>query len=390
MNTKNLVHLINSSGYKIVLAITGGGTEAIGEFLRHGGGSATLLEAIVPYSQQAVDAFTGKKPEKYNSVRTARAMAMAAFQKARILQQEQKEVGKVLGIGATCALAKFNERKERQHELHIAIQSLQNTTTYSIHFLDERDRESEESLACRIIINALAIACKVDIEITDNTGLLSQESPQIRSAQVTEAISNMLLDKGNDPDLIPKYFRLKEKDKDISHSHKVILSGSFDPCHRKHIEMAKIASEKYGVPVHFEISLTNVDKPPMDYISLEDRISSIQECYDPEFMGDVFVTNTPLFAQKANIFPESTFILGADTMERLFNAKYYRPQDTTQSLYRHFKEKGIDFLVFNRKGAEINISPEVRDIITIVPENEYIDDGISSTQIRIEQQHKHS
>jgi nicotinamide mononucleotide (NMN) deamidase PncC len=164
MNTKNLVHLINSSGYKIVLAITGGGTEAIGELLRHGGGSATLLEAIVPYSQQAVDAFTGKKPEKYNSVRTARAMAMAAFQKARILQQEQKEVGKVLGIGATCALAKFNERKERQHELHIAIQSLQNTTTYSIHFLDERDRESEESLACRLIINALAIACKVDIE----------------------------------------------------------------------------------------------------------------------------------------------------------------------------------------------------------------------------------
>jgi nicotinic acid mononucleotide adenylyltransferase len=199
----------------------------------------------------------------------------------------------------------------------------------------------------------------------------------------------MLLDKGNDPDLIPKYFRLKEKDKDISHSHKVILSGSFDPCHRKHIEMAKIASEKYGVPVHFEISLTNVDKPPMDYISLEDRISSIQACYDPDFMGDIFVTNTPLFAQKANIFPESTFILGADTMQRLFNVKYYRPQDTTQSLYRHFKEKRIDFLVFSRKGAEIDISPEVRDMITIVPENEYIDDGISSTQIRIEQQHKH-
>lgn len=388
---KNLIHLINTSGYKIVLAITGGGTEAIGELLRYGGGSTTLLEAIVPYSQQAVDTFIGRKPEKYCSARTSRAMAMASFQRARMLQQERKEAESLLGIGATSTLVKFNERKERQHELHIAIQSLQNTTTYSISFLEKRERECEENLVCRLIINALASACKVDIEITDDIGLSSQESPQIRSVQATEAISTMILDNLGS-DVIPRYFRLKEKDTDISHSHKhkVILSGSFDPCHRKHLEMAKIASQKYGVPVHFEISLTNVDKPPMDYISLEDRISSIQACYDPDFMGDIFVTNTPLFAQKANIFPESTFILGADTMERLFNVKYYRPQDTTQSLYKHFKEKRIDFLVFSRKGAKINISPEVRDIITIVPENDYIDDGISSTQIRKEQQNKYS
>lgn len=385
---KTLVHLINSSGYKIVLSITGGGTEAIGELLRYGGGSATLLEAIVPYSQRAVDAFTGKTPEKYSSTRTARAMAMAAFQRAIMLQQEQNEAGRVLGIGATSILAKYNERKERQHELHIAIQSLQNTTTYSICFLEERERESEESLACRLIINAIALACNMDVAITDGTGLSSRESPQMRSVQATETISHMLLNKGNDPEVTPRSFRISKNDNEIPHSHKVILSGSFDPCHRKHVEMAKIASKKYGVPVHFEISLTNVDKPPMDYISLEDRISSIKACYNPDFMGDIFVTNTPLFAEKANVFPESTFIVGADTMERLFNPKYYRSQDTTQSLYEHFKEKGIDFLVFSRKRAKIDVPSEVGSIITIVPENEYSDDGISSTQIRKEQQNK--
>ncbi|WP_321418648.1 hypothetical protein [uncultured Methanomethylovorans sp.] len=386
MDIKTLVHLINSSGYKIVLAITGGGTEAIGELLRHGGGSATLLEAIVPYSQQAVDAFTGKKPEKYSSTRTARAMTMAAFQKAIMLQQEQNEAGRVLGIGATSILTKYDERKERQHELHIAIQSLQNTTTYSICFLEERERETEESLACRLIINAIALACNMDVAITDGTGLSSQEKIQIRSAQTTKEIANMLLDKDNNPDKIPRYFRIKEKE--ISHSHKVIFSGSFDPCHRKHVEMAKIASKKYGVPVDFEISLTNVDKPPMDFISLEDRISSIQACYNPDFMGDIFVTNTPLFAEKAIIFPESTFILGADTMERLFNPKYYRPQDTTSSLYEHFKEKKIDFLVFSRKGAKIDIPTEVKSIITVVSEDEYSDNGVSSTQIRKKQQNQ--
>jgi hypothetical protein len=152
--------------------------------------------------------------------------------------------------------------------------------------------------------------------------------------------------------------------------------------------MARIASRKYGLPVDFEISLLNVDKPPIDYISLEERISSIKTWHDPDSMGDIFVTDTPLFAEKAIIFPDSTFIVGADTMKRLFDPKYYRPEDDLSSLLELFRKQGIDFLVFSRKGIPIEIPADVEPIITIVSEDEYSDDGISSTRIRKSQQSK--
>ena len=389
MEIKELVHQIHSSGYEYVLAVTGGGTEALGELLRYGGGSATLLEAIVPYSQQALDVFTGKRPEKYASTRTARAMAMAAFQKAILLQGPgQKGPEHLLGIGATCTLARAGERKERQHELHMAIQSLQSTTTYSICFLEKRDREHEESIVARSIINMIASACGLDIIITDGTGLSSHERPQVRRIQVIGAISDMLLH-GNSSNRIPSCVRISGQESDSHHSHRIIFSGSFDPCHKNHVEMARIASRKYGLPVNFEISLLNVDKPPIDYLSLEDRISSIKAWHDPDFMGDIFVTNAPLFAEKAIIFPDSTFIVGADTMKRLFDPRYYRPEDKLSSLFDLYRKNGIDFLVFSRKGVQIEIPAEIEPIITIVPGEEYSDDGISSTQIRQSQKNKY-
>lgn len=382
MDIKTLVPKINSSGYKFVLAITGGGTEAIGKLLKYGGGSATLLEAVVPYSQQALNTFIGRKPEKYASSRTARAMAMAAFQKALLLQGSgTNEASHVLGIGATCTLSKSVEREGRQHEVRIAVQSLRSTTSCSLSLLEKRSREHEERVVSRLIINMIASACDLEMELADGIGLSPQESLQIRKIQTIDAISKLLFQKDSNLSITPGCVKLNGEDC-TQHSHKIIFPGSFDPCHKNHVEMARIASRMYGVPVHFEISVTNVDKPPMDYISLHDRVASIQEFYEPGLMGDIFVTNTPLFAEKADIFPCSTFIVGADTMDRIFNDKYYRPQDNIYSLFEHFKAKGINFLVFGRKGTKINIPSEVESIVTSVSTDEYNDNGTSSTLIR--------
>ena len=113
---------------KVVLAITGGGAEVIGELLRHGSGSATVLDAVVPYAMEAMDRFLGRKPEKYCSEKTARLMAMVAYQRALELSKgsdgsegsessEGFEVSEnsadpdVIGIGATCKLKATNERE---------------------------------------------------------------------------------------------------------------------------------------------------------------------------------------------------------------------------------------------------------------------------------------
>src|SRR4051812_48467465 len=84
-----IVGKIHNSGHRFVLAITGGGTRAISDLLTIPGGSRTVLLAVVPYSEAAFVNLFRTKPEHFCSARTARLMAMAAFQKARELAGDQ-------------------------------------------------------------------------------------------------------------------------------------------------------------------------------------------------------------------------------------------------------------------------------------------------------------
>ncbi|MDQ1274485.1 MAG: hypothetical protein QG610_56, partial [Euryarchaeota archaeon] len=163
---------------------------------------------------------------------------------------------------------------------------------------------------------------------------------------------------------------------------RLVFPGSFDPCHRNHVLMAKMASEKLGQPVHFEISVTNVDKPPIDFISLNQRLDSLKEYKAEGFMASICLTNAPLFLQKAALFLDSTFIIGADTLNRIFDSKYYHGAIDTPAILKYFREKNVRFMVFRRKSVELHISPEVLEFCEIIPLDEYEDDGISSTEIR--------
>ena len=58
---RTLIEQIHASGRRVVLAITGGGSGAIGELLRVPGGSRTLVEAIVPYETTALAAVPGRR-----------------------------------------------------------------------------------------------------------------------------------------------------------------------------------------------------------------------------------------------------------------------------------------------------------------------------------------
>ena len=42
-----------------------------------------------------------------------------------------------------------------------------------------------------------------------------------------------------------------------------VLPGSFNPLHDGHLLLARVAEEMTGMTVAFEISVTNVDKPPL-------------------------------------------------------------------------------------------------------------------------------
>ena len=79
---RSLVTALHGSGRKAGLAITGGGSGAIAELLRVPGGSRLLVEAQVPYDEQALAAYVVFRPEQFCSAETAAALARTAHARA--------------------------------------------------------------------------------------------------------------------------------------------------------------------------------------------------------------------------------------------------------------------------------------------------------------------
>src|SRR3954453_1480575 len=72
---QQLISAAHASGRKAALAITGGGSGAVGELLRVPGGSRLRIGGQVPYDARALAAFLGFAPAQASSADTAIAMA---------------------------------------------------------------------------------------------------------------------------------------------------------------------------------------------------------------------------------------------------------------------------------------------------------------------------
>src|SRR5690242_20687906 len=97
---QQLISTVHASGRKAALAITGGGSGAIGELLRVPGGSRLLIEAQVPYDEQALAAYLGFAPAQACSADTAIALAQSARARAARLVPAGSDP---VGLGATAA-----------------------------------------------------------------------------------------------------------------------------------------------------------------------------------------------------------------------------------------------------------------------------------------------
>jgi len=324
----DFIQRIHASAPMGVLAIAGGGTEAIGELLRHGNGSNTLLEAVVPYGSTAVDYFLGGPPDQYCSETTARQLAVAAFQRAKALAPSN---GALFGVSATCSLLKENERHGREHRVFVGLQTATKTVCVSVRLTARREREEEEQVACHLILNAVAEACGVPDRLpTPDDPLMRREAEatmeqyKLYSGQV-------------------KHFFLPFRS--LLNTKPVIFPGSFNPIHQGHRAIARHASETTGQPVVAEISVATVDKPALDFFEINARAEALakEECFH-----GVYFTNAPTFMNKAAIFPGCTFAVGFDTLLRIVCPKFAPVEATLEMLAR----EGIKLLAYPRPNAE--------------------------------------
>ena len=154
---RQLISALHASGPKAALAITGGGSGAIGELLRVPGGSRLLIEAQVPYDEQALATYLGFAPAQASSADTAVAMARAARARAVMLVPGAD----LVGLGATAALVSDRPRRG-EHRFHIATANAAGIAhCTAVLAKGRRDRAGEEDIVARAIVLWLTRACGV-------------------------------------------------------------------------------------------------------------------------------------------------------------------------------------------------------------------------------------
>ena len=97
----------------------------------------------------------------------------------------------------------------------------------------------------------------------------------------------------------------------------VLMPGSFNPVHHGHWGLARAAADLLGRDVAFELSVVNVDKPPLDEAEVRRRLAAFRG------QATVWLTRAARFTEKAALFPGTTFVVGADTARRLVDLRYH-------------------------------------------------------------------
>lgn len=135
---------------------------------------------------------------------------------------------------------------------------------------------------------------------------------------------------------------------------KFLFCGSFNPMHDGHVAIIDYIYNKYKVPVDLEISLSNVEKSPINIDEVWKRYKQIQSIHKPSF-GRLYITDNARYLEKAKILPDVTFVCGFDTMKALCDGKHYK-QEKFENVIREFSKLGITWLVFPRHKNDGTVS----------------------------------
>lgn len=279
------------------------------------GASATILDAGIPYSYEALANLLGCAPQKACSETTARNLAMRAYMNA----QNYGATGDLFGLGITASLC-TNREKRGDVTAFVALQTVGRSQVTTVEFERSTSRKEQERLLTQVAYSKLCAGL----------GLASDAFPE----QTTR------LAHGRN-----SHRRLFENETVVLGARtSAYLPGSFNPLHAGHRRMHELSQDILQCEVQYELSVKNVDKLTLDYFDLYQRLNQFDS-------DEVVLSNLPRFYQKAKYLRESheiTFVVGIDTLARIVEPQFYETGEHLEHVMKFFIDSGTKFLVFGR------------------------------------------
>jgi hypothetical protein len=416
--------------------VTGGGSTSISLIFSVPGASRCVMLAAVPYATAAtrrIVSITDNLADVENFVceGTSFMMSYAARKSAaETLLTDTNNLmslseANVIGLGLTAALV-TSRPKAGPHRCIVSYNIGSRRGILSIDMnKGAREREDEDIVATRLLIEALAKASELPIpprdylldgeQVVEQLELVPDVIDGVRNRQITKAIfvpiAASIAAKGSIENVDIGDFRAYT---DITLPvNSLVYPGSFNPLHEGHVRLVMATIRKHGwslnpedpnahPPVVFEIAAMNADKPPLDRDEIIYRIKQFT-AVNPLLKAAglvnycICITSAPLFLEKSRLFKRCKFIIGVDTLTRILNPKYYGNSDEALlSTLSTFLERGCKFIVGGRtepsgifqttgqvlsKPFALRLPKNIRDMFEGLGEEEFRVD-ISSTEIR--------
>ncbi len=337
MDPLELVKRLHATPHRVVLEFAGAGSQALAWLHAVGGSSRTILEATDRYASASLESALRFEPERATSRRVAEGLAAHAADRAAELLRLDGLDYPSFGLGSTATIA-TDRTKKGEHRVVVAVKDPFGVSSWEVVLAKgERDRSGEEGVVSRLILRAAAEAS--GIMGPYEAGLRDDEpmTPSFTPSKPLAAIEGGRR----------RTVRLEPTGdwSDAPGDAHAILSGSFHPIHAGHRELRRAAATHLDVPtseVAYELPVKNADKGGLGPRETRRRAS--------QFLGyaPLILSDEPLFAGKAALYPNCVFVVGFDTAARVVDLRFYDGEAGMRAALDAIRGHGCRFLVAGR------------------------------------------